>query len=244
MILPIVLLLLQAPAPIEAPSPELERSRAIAREAELARSSGPADPTARATLNAILAQRAFRRSRTETWQAQVSRRVREWLAGIWERTFGRVMARRSVATTLAWIVALAALAVLLVWLAQLALPRRRERPISMGPLEVPRPPGHVLAREAEALVRAGNLRDAIRIAYQAGVSRLDEVGALRADDTRTPRESLRLLDRENRRRPAFARLTAIFEPVWYGSRPPAADCGDEILRLLRDLECLSFDPAK
>jgi len=245
MILPLVLaLLLQPPAAIGAASAEVERSRAIAREAELARSSAPIDANARTALNAILAQRAFSRMRTESWQAQLSRHVRDWLTGIWERTFGRVIGRRSVATTLAWTAAAAALIFLIVWLVNLASPGRRERPISMGPLDVPRRPGHLLAQEAEALIRAGHIRDAIRVAYQAGVSRLDEVGALRADETRTPRESLRLLDDGNRRRPAFARLTTIFERAWYGSRPPAADSGDEVLRLLRDLECLSFDRAK
>jgi len=220
------------------------RLRAMAREASLPATASRSDVNARDTLNRILAQRAFTRSRVESWQAIFMRQVRDWIAKIWQRTLGRAIGARTLATGLAGAAAAAAVLVLIVWLLRLSSQRRAERPISIGPMGVARLPGHVLGEQAAVLIGQGDIREGARLAYQAALSRLHEEGALRADDARTPRESLRLLPDPHRRRPALARLTAIFERAWYGARAPAAESGDEILRLLRELECLSFDRAK
>ena len=99
-----------------------------------------------------------------------------------------------------------------------------------------------LAIEAASLVRAGRPRDAVRVAYRAAVSRLEEEGALRADEARTPREYLRALPAQHRRRATLARMTVAFERTWYGVRV-APDAGAEIITILQDLECLSRDHA-
>ena len=116
--------------------------------------------------------------------------------------------------------------------------------MTVGPLHGHRAPGHVLGLEAAALIRAGRIRDGARVAYRAGVHRLEEEGALRVDEARTPREYVRLLPRVHRRHATLSALTTTFERIWYGSRAAAPDEGDKILALLQDLGCLHADRAK
>jgi len=122
------------------------------------------------------------------------------------------------------------------------LARRLDEPLGIGTIAARRAAGRELALEAAALVRAGRTRDAVRVAYRAAVHRLEEEGALRADEARTPREYLGSLPAGHRRRPTLGRLTAAFERIWYGARV-APDAGVEIIALLQDLECLSRDHA-
>jgi hypothetical protein len=144
---------------------------------------------------------------------------------------------------LAWAASIGAILVLLVALARTAATRGAGRPIAFNTGTPGRTGAAELALEAVALARAGHVRDAARVAYRAAVRRLEEEGALRADEARTPREYLRLLPSPHRRRPALAALTATFERIWYGSSAAGPDEGDRIVALLQDLECLSRDHA-
>jgi len=218
------------------------RLRALAREASAGPTAAP-PATAHEALTGILAARGFQNTRTRSWQAQLMHRIREYLADLWERTLGRRVGRRTAAVVLAWTASIAAIVVLLIWLARMAASRRAEQPIDLGMVTARRTPGRELALEAAALARAGRVREAARLAYRAAVHRLDEEGSLRLDEARTPREYLRLLPPPHRRRAALQALTETFERIWYGSRPPAARDGEAIIALLQDLECLSPDRA-
>lgn len=219
------------------------RIRAIGREAEAPAAASTTGAEARAVLEGVLADRAFRRGRAVSWQALLAERIKDWLADLWLRTLGRRVGQRSVAVLLAWVTSIAALVVLIVWLARTTARRRAEAPLEMGSISPRRAAARELAAEAASLVREGRIRDAARIAYRAAVHRLDEEGALRVDEARTPREYLRQLPSPHRRREAFAALTAAFERIWYGSRAAGADEGAKIVALLQDLECLSRDRA-
>ena len=219
------------------------RLRAMAREAQ-AQSPAQQDSGARAALSAVLAQKRFQRARATSWQADLQRRLRSWLLDLWAKTLGRTAGQRTVARVLAWAASLAAIAVLVAWLARLSARRRDERPVAMGPLHGHRAPGRVLGLEAAALIRAGQIRDGARVAYRAGVHQLEEEGALRVDEARTPREYVRQLPRVHRRHATLSALTTTFERIWYGSRAAAPDEGDKILALLQDLGCLHADRAK
>ena len=229
MIATLLFLLLQVPAEV--------------READLATQPVAIPAHAHEVLNGVLADPSFKRARIESWQSTLQRRLRDWFTDLWERTIGQMIGRRRAAELLAWGASAGALAVLIVWLIRVGSRRRLERPMSMGAIGVARMPAHVLGAQAAGLIRAGRIREGARIAYQAGLSRLIEEGALRGNETQTPRESLRQVPRGHRRERSFASLTTMFELVWYGSRAPDADAGETILTLLKDLQCLSFDRA-
>ena len=218
------------------------RLRAMQREAsQTATVQRPRD--ARDALSRVLASRGFQNARTRTWQTRVMQAVTEWIADLWGRTLGRRVGTRTIGLVLAWAASIGAVAVLLIWLTRAAVRRRADAPIDLGSVGAARAAGRELALEAAALARAGHVREAVRVAYRAAVQRLEEEGALRVDDARTPREYLRLLPAPHRRRQPLALLTSTFERIWYGSRPPRPEDGAAIISLLQDLECLSPDRA-
>jgi hypothetical protein len=91
------------------------------------------------------------------------------------------------------------------------------------------------ARQAAA---ARDLKEAARCAYRALVSRFDGDGTWRADAARTPREYIRMLPRDHRRRPIVEDVARRFEEIWFGGRPATEDDRGALLRRLRELGCL------
>lgn len=197
---------------------------------------------ARRTVEAVLAQRAYAGVTSRTWQADLRRRFNEWFMRLWARTLGRRIGERTIAWLLAWVTAAGAILVLVAWLLRSAARRRIERPTALGQPAPPRLPGHILAEQAVALLRQGNAREGARLAYRAAVHRLEEERAFDIDDARTPREYLARLPPAHARRPPLARLTSLFERIWYGSRPATAEDSSELVALLQDLECLTRTP--
>ncbi len=70
---------------------------------------------------------------------------------------------------------------------------------------------------------------------------LEEEGAWRSDDTRTPREHVRLLPADHRRRPLFADVARRFEQVWFGGRAATPDDTRSELTRLQELGCLRIE---
>jgi hypothetical protein len=95
------------------------------------------------------------------------------------------------------------------------------------------------AREwARRAASVDDVREAVRCAYRAATGRLEEEGVWRVDDARTPREYLRLLPADHRRRGPLADVAGRFEEIWYGARPATPDDRRTVLGRLRELECL------
>jgi hypothetical protein len=92
---------------------------------------------------------------------------------------------------------------------------------------------------AEARVAAvkGEWRDAIHLAYWAGISFLEQQGFWKPDRARTPREYLRLLSGSDEKRETLAVLTRIFELAWYARRDASEGAFSEALAQLEKLGC-------
>jgi Domain of unknown function (DUF4129) len=201
-----------------------------------------ADASARAerrrVLDDVLARPEFRRARTVSWRAVLMRRIQRSVTDFLARTMARPGGFRRFAVILAWVAPALALIVLLLSF-RTGVRRRRGPAIGLGGIAPPRAAARELADRAVDLAGQGRFRDAARTAYRAAVRRLEEEGVWRADDTRTPREYLRLLPAAHRRRATVARVTADFERVWYGSRDATADDWARFAAVLQDLGCLS-----
>jgi hypothetical protein len=165
----------------------------------------------------------------------------DWLIDLLRRLGLDGGAGVEIARGLAWMVAalaVAGLALLLVhtW-------RRRGAHAAAGPTagsrEVSRPSAEWVARVAQAL-DTGELREAVRCAYLAAVVRLEEQGVWRVDEARTPREYLRLVPPDDRRKQPFGDLTREFERSWYGAQP--ADTRG-LWRWLEECGCPPRNPA-
>lgn len=75
--------------------------------------------------------------------------------------------------------------------------------------------------EAQRMAEAGDYRQALRLVLLAALARLQAVGTIRVERSRTNGEYLRALERGNRVRLAgsFRPLTDLFDRAWYGGIP-------------------------
>lgn len=91
--------------------------------------------------------------------------------------------------------------------------------------------------EARRAADAGQWRDAIRLAYWAGVYALEERGLWRSDRARTPREYLRQLDTASPYRSSLTSLTSVFERTWYAGESADEAAYERASKELESLEC-------
>ena len=91
--------------------------------------------------------------------------------------------------------------------------------------------------EAQEAAASGLWREAVHLAYWAGISFLEEGSAWRPDKARTPREYLRLLPAASEHRSALSALTRQLEVTWYGNDPAGPDTFSETVTLLENLGC-------
>src|SRR5205807_6946990 len=91
--------------------------------------------------------------------------------------------------------------------------------------------------EARAAAAKGEWRDAVHLAYWAGISFLERQGLWRPDRARTPREYLRLLSSSSEHRETLTALTRIFELAWYAKRDASESTFSQTLQELEKLGC-------
>jgi hypothetical protein len=91
--------------------------------------------------------------------------------------------------------------------------------------------------EARAAAAKGEWRDAIHLAYWAGISFLERQGHWKPDRARTPREYLRLLSSASEHRDTLTGLTRIFEVTWYAKRGANEAAFSQTLAALEKLGC-------
>lgn len=214
----------------------LETLAAAEHDARELASGGTSDPgRARATLDEVLARPEFAQISRDTAMARLQARVLEWFRRWWTRLGGDRLPVRSTATLFAWAASLAALAVLAGWVIHMLQRSARVRGGLSDPDAARGVTADAWARQAAA---AQDLKESARLAYRAVVSRFDEDGTWRADAARTPREYIRLLPRDHRRRPLVEDVARRFEEIWFGGRAATEDDRGAMIRRLRELGCL------
>lgn len=196
---------------------------------------------ARQKLEAILSRHEFRGMRGPSRLDALRDRLVMWLGELLHRIFGRLGSSRRASEGLMWALAIVLAALLMGGLLRAFLRRSLEPGLD---LKGPRRPVHGSrdwAREALEASARGDYRDAIRLAYWAGVYRLAELGFWQVDRTRTHREYLSLLpepERDNVRHSALVAVTSKFERVWYGRQAASADDFQFVITQLETLGCL------
>jgi len=91
--------------------------------------------------------------------------------------------------------------------------------------------------EARQAAEMQDWRNAIHLAYWAGISSLESAGAWKPNRARTPREYLRLLGTRSPNHRPLSALTRKFEVIWYGERAAAEADFQETLAQLEQLGC-------
>jgi Domain of unknown function (DUF4129) len=197
----------------------------------------PADASAnRAALNSILARPEFRDVQGPTWVDRLKQRLLAFLFRLLERLF-RSSAIPTISKYLVYV---------LMGLAVAALGYIAYRSIWAGesfesvvPTDLPVSAKEwaIWLKEARAAAANREWREAIHLAYWAGISFLERQGMWKPDRARTPREYLRLLASTSEHRETLKALTQIFELAWYAKRDASERTFSQTLKELEKLGC-------
>ena len=214
-----------------------ERLAAIRREVTdaLSQPAESARDDASQALSRVLARDEFRQASSERAFARLRRWIGDQFDRLWQMLGGNRVDRRALAVVLSWIAGIAALVTMGSIFVRMLVKRSDYTRLSAAPGRPRRQPARAWALRARA---AEDPREVARCAYRAAIVRLEEEGAWRADDARTPREHLRLLSPDHRRLPAMRDIAIRFEQIWFAARPASADDTQNFLTRLRELGCL------
>ena len=201
-----------------APPLDIERSRQVA--------------------STVLARKEFHGRDVDNVIARLLRRLTAWFNSVWDRLGGNRFDTRKATSVLAWVTAVAALIALSWWLVASLRRTSDRRGLSLMAPVARRRSASAWARQA---AMAEDPRELVRCAYRAAVVSLEEEGAWRHDEARTPREHVRLLPAAHARRTLFADVARRFEEVWFGAKVPTGDDTQAMLLRLKELGCLPAD---
>jgi len=216
--------------------PVLQRLETLRLEAAAYQAPAPDFTSHRSLLNNILSRREFRNVHGQTWMDRLKQKLTELLI----KLLGRALSSSVIPVVSdIFVYGLIAVAVLVTAYCMYRSLREGARLETIMPVAMPVsakewPIWMAEAREAAA---RGEWRDAIHLAYWAGISFLEAQGAWRPDLARTPREYLRLLPAASAHHPALRALTMRLEGVWYGMGAAGADAFDQTVAELERLGC-------
>jgi len=191
---------------------------------------------ARVKLTQILSRSEFHQVHGATWWDRLKFRIEMWIFRLLSKFFGSASAPTVGKFFVCGLVTVAVLA--LAYFAFRTI-RQNARLETIMPevLPVSAKQWRVWMKEARAAAAKGLWRDAVHLAYWGGISFLEESGAWRPDQARTPREYLRLLPADSQHRTALSTLTRRLEVTWYGNELAGPETFSETISHLEELGC-------
>lgn len=195
---------------------------------------------ARAKLDAILARSEYGQVRQQSWWDKIRARIDEILSEALDRILRRVGGQASFGYALLWIGLVAAVALIAFWIVRQWSRRARGDEMDLQAAAAPARSWQEWVFAARDAAGRGDYRMAIHCAYWAGITRLQDLGALAPDRAKTPREYLRALAKSKLlvpetlapRQLALSMLTARLEKTWYGYQVATeADFRDSLTKL-------------
>lgn len=187
-------------------------------------------------LSHILARREFQSVHGQTWLDRFKQRVLDYLS----KLLGRAITSSSIPAISSVVVyGLIAIAVLAsgFWMYRSLQESARLESIMPVAMPVSAKQWPVWMAEAQMAASRGKWRDAVHLAYWAGISFLEAQGAWRPDRARTPREYLRLLPASSPHQPSLVAMTRSLEGVWYGMHDVGPEGFNEVMAELERLGC-------
>jgi hypothetical protein len=199
----------------------------------------PDSASDRIALARILARREFRKALGPTlwdqWQKRFTAFLVRMLAGI----FGSSVFP-AISKIVVWVlVAIATIVLGLCIFKSLRSNARLEAIMLQDSAVISDMPWTAWISEAHEAAGKEQWRDAVHLAYWAGISFLESRGLWRPDRARTPREYLRLLSPTSQHRNSLSALTRKFETIWYGHAEAGPESFAESLKHLESLGCHS-----
>jgi len=214
----------------------VERLQLMRSHAAAAIRPAPEIVPARDHLTNILAEREFRGIHGPTWFDRLRERALLWMLGLLGRLVG-ASSFPTIANLLVYVVI--GLAVLLTawWMHDLLRRSARDEAIAIALRSMPDRTWQAWLAAARDAAARGDGREAIHLAQWCAIAWLEQRGAWRPDQSRTPREYARLLGGADAAAAPLRGLVSLTERVWYGTLPADAARVDEALARLRDIGC-------
>jgi hypothetical protein len=212
--------------------------QALTAAAESYDQPGADAAAARGKLSEILSRHEFNKVRGPSAKDAFLARIYRWLSRILGKLAFRGGGNFDLMRVLIYLLVALAATLVLIWTI-----RRLRRPQEELPQReiIPFSPSarnwRTWLAEARALAQQQDWRNAIHLAYWAGISYLEEHGAWKPNRARTPREYLRLIGTRAAQYPVLAALTRKLEHVWYGYGDAAESDFNEALVQLEKLGC-------
>jgi len=217
----------------------------LAQEVEFSAQSVPGSLNAREGLDRILARSEFGAVRPPSAWDLFRQRLAAWFERMLLRLLGGASRHPLGGQILFWLLIVAAVGLVAMWVFRFFASRDR--------VNVLAPSADVIAvrtwqewiREAREAASRGDFREAVHSAYWAGISRLENLGVVPKDRTKTPREYLQLVDApaDGQLAPApvhrepLTALTRGLERIWYANRSAGLEDFRESLRHLEAMGC-------
>lgn len=195
-------------------------------------------PAAEQKAKEILARHEFRKVHGPGAREALLARIYRWIWHMLGKIHGPGRGTFSVIQVLVWVFIGAVVLLLIVWTARrLRHPEESPEQREIIPFAPSARSWRRWLAEAREAAAQQDWRNAIHLAYWAGISFLESGGAWKPNRARTPREYLRLLSSRNPNHPALSALTRKFELVWYGHRAAAEADFQETLGQLERMGC-------
>lgn len=181
--------------------------------------SDSAEDFARKHVNAVLAQPEFQEVKGTSWLDRVAARFWQAIGSLFQGAGKIGNSTPWLAPLLEWGFFLSAAAGLAFVILRALVQQRLQVKLAAGPAAnagIWDRESTDWARHANERGAAEDWREALHGLYWAAILHLESRRAWRHDPSRTPREYVRLLAPGGAQRESLARLTRLFERVWYG----------------------------
>lgn len=193
---------------------------------------------AQGKLNQILSRHEFNKVRGPSAKDALLGRIYRWFSRILSRLALRGSGNFDVMRLIIYLLVAAAATLVLIWtIRRLRRPQEELATREIIPFSPSAKSWRTWLAEARTLAQEQDWRNAIHLAYWAGISYLEEHGAWKPNRARTPREYLRLIGTRAAQYSVLAALTRKLEYVWYGYGEAMESDFNEALGQLEKLGC-------
>lgn len=224
---------------------ELDQARAyldsLAEEASSFSGASPSGSNAaRSKLDAILARSEYAHVRQQNWHEKLRQRINEFFLNLLARIFRGVGSQKTFGYILLWLGVAGAAIVIAYLVFHTWFRAARTAEIELTGAAVPARSWREWVFAGRESATRGDYRTAVHCAYWAAIARLQDLGALSPDRSKTPREFLRALaggkpilaEEAAVRSRALAHMTSRLENTWYGYQlATEADFRDSLAQL-------------
>ena len=217
----------------------------LAKEVGFSEQSATGSSQAHSELERILTRPEFGAVRPPSAWELFRQRLALWVERMLLRLFGGISRYPLGGEILFWLLVVVAVGMVAMWVFRFFASRDRANALSPGAAVIAVRTWQEWIRAAREAAGRGDFREAVHSTYWAGIARLQDLGVVPKDRTKTPREYLRLVVEPppGQLAPApshcepLTALTRGLERAWYANRGAGPEDFHESLRHLEALGC-------